>query len=147
MGETTPKVSGREMPSNAGEHDHPGSGVGGDASRIEAELVGQHATHDPFPAAVRATRMPMVITNPRLPDNPIVFVNDAFCRLSGYAREQIVGRNCRFLQGPDTCRDDIDTIRTAISERRSVELCGSACKKDPLSGVIGVQKGPLISMV
>lgn len=110
------------MQASADEHDHPGSGVGGDASRIEAELVGQHATHDPFTAAVRATRMPMVITNPRLPDNPIVFVNDAFCRLTGYNREDIVGRNCRFLQGPDTRRDDVDTIRTAISERRSVEL-------------------------
>ena len=39
---------------------------------------------DPFVAAVRATRMPMIITDPRLPDNPVVFANDAFCRLTGY---------------------------------------------------------------
>ncbi|WP_093021444.1 PAS domain-containing protein [Sphingobium sp. YR768] len=57
---------------------------------------------DPFVAAVHATRMPMIITNPRLPDNPVVFANDSFCQLTGYAREEIVGRNCRFLQGKDT---------------------------------------------
>lgn len=57
-----------------------------DQARIEAELAGIDGGTDPFPAAVRATRMPMVITNPRRPDNPIVFVNDAFCRLTGYAR-------------------------------------------------------------
>ncbi len=44
----------------------------------------------------------MIITNPRLPDNPVVFANDSFCRLTGYRRDEIVGRNCRFLQGKDT---------------------------------------------
>ena len=68
-----------------------------DAERIAAQLVGQDTGTDPFVAAVRATRMPMIITNPRLPDNPVVFANGAFCRLSGYTREEILGRNCRFL--------------------------------------------------
>lgn len=40
-----------------------------------------------------------VISNPRLPDNPIVACNEAFVRLTGYSREEIVGRNCRFLRG------------------------------------------------
>ena len=60
-----------------------------DAARIRAALIGEDLGTDPFVAAVRATRMPMIITNPRLPDNPVVFANDAFCRLSGYAREEI----------------------------------------------------------
>ncbi len=110
--------------------DHPGSGIGEDADRIEAEMVGGHATHDPFTAAVRATRMPMVITNPRLPDNPIVFVNDAFCRLTGYPRDEIVGRNCRFLQGPDTRAEDVAQIRAAIAEVRSIELDLRNYRKD-----------------
>ena len=46
----------------------------------------------------------MIITDPRLPDNPIVFVNDAFLRMTGYERGEIMGRNCRFLQGADTDR-------------------------------------------
>lgn len=69
---------------------------------------------DPFAAAVRATRMPMLITDPRLPDNPIVFVNDAFLYLTGYGRDEVMGRNCRFLQGPDTGHESIDAIRRAI---------------------------------
>ena len=43
--------------------------------------------------------MPMVITDPRRDDNPIVFVNDAFLKLTGYTRMEVVGRNCRFLRG------------------------------------------------
>ena len=79
-------------------------------------------SRDPFASAVRTTRMPMVITDPRLPDNPIVFCNEAFTHLSGYAREEILGRNCRFLQGPDTRGEDVDAVRNAIAARRSVEV-------------------------
>ncbi|WP_179106878.1 PAS domain-containing protein [Variovorax sp. KK3] len=64
----------------------------------------------------------MVITDPRLPDNPIVFVNDAFCRLSGYERNEILGRNCRFLQGPGTDRDTVRKIREAVEAKQAVQL-------------------------
>lgn len=67
--------------------------------RIEAEIDRKELSSDPFAAAMRATRMPMIITDPMQPDNPIIFVNDAFSRLTGYARHEILGRNCRFLQG------------------------------------------------
>jgi PAS domain S-box-containing protein len=73
-----------------------------DDQRIAAEVAGLDHHTDPFVAAVHATRMPMIITNPRLPDNPVVFANDSFCRLTGYEREEIINRNCRFLQGPNT---------------------------------------------
>ncbi len=43
-----------------------------------------------------------IISNPRLPDNPIVGVNKAFCELTGYDPDEILGRNCRFLAGPAT---------------------------------------------
>ena len=91
-----------------------------DAARIVDEITGAGNGTDPFAAAVRATRMPMVISNPRLPDNPIVFVNDAFCRLCGYSREEIVGRNCRFLQGVGTDPTTVATIRAAIKAREPV---------------------------
>jgi PAS domain S-box-containing protein len=77
---------------------------------------------DPFAAAVRATRMPMVITNPSLPDNPIVFANEAFQILTGYARNEIIGFNCRFLQGPDTDRGQIDLVRQAIETGISIDV-------------------------
>jgi PAS domain S-box-containing protein len=82
----------------------------------------EHGRGDPFAAAVRATRMPMVITNPALPDNPIVFCNVAFQNLTGYAREEIIGRNCRFLQGPDTDVRVVNKVRSAIKEGRDVDV-------------------------
>ena len=91
-------------------------------ARIRAELAGLDDGTDPFTAAVRATRMPMVIANPREADNPIVFANDAFCRLTGYAREEILGRNCRFLQGPESDPATVDRIPAAIKAREPIEV-------------------------
>ena len=93
-----------------------------DVARISAELVRLNGGTDPFAAAVRATRMPMIITNPRQADNPVVFTNDSFCRLTGYTREEILGRNCRFLQGPETDRATVARIRQAVQERVSIEI-------------------------
>lgn len=56
-----------------------------------------------------------LITDPRLEDNPIVFANGAFCRLTGYSRDEVVGRNCRFLQGIDTDADTVRAIREAVA--------------------------------
>lgn len=93
-----------------------------EAKRIDREIHDQNAGSDPFAAAMRATRMPMLITDPRQPDNPIVFVNDAFAKLTGYTREETLGRNCRFLQGPGTNLDDVNRIRQAISDREAIEV-------------------------
>ena len=101
-----------------------------DAERIAAELIGQDVGTDPFVAAVRATRMPMIITNPRLPDNPVVFANGAFCRLSGYDRDEILGRNCRFLQGPETNLESVALIREAVRRVESIEIDIENRRKD-----------------
>ncbi len=70
----------------------------------------------PFLAAFRGSEAPMVMTDTARDDNPVVFVNDAFCRLTGYAPEEVLGRNCRFLQGPDTDPADIARVRTALAQ-------------------------------
>lgn len=75
-----------------------------------------------FFAAVEMTRMPMLITDPRQDDNPIVFANGAFVDLTGYPEEQILGRNCRFLQGPDTDRATVAELRRAVDEERAVAV-------------------------
>jgi PAS domain S-box-containing protein len=77
---------------------------------------------DPFAAAVRATRMAMVITDPQQQDNPIVFCNEAFQSLTGYGRDEIIGRNCRFLQGPDTDKAGVTKVRQAIERGSDVDV-------------------------
>ena len=99
-------------------------------TRVLAELIRTDKSHDPFAAAVRATRMPMVITDPHQADNPVVFVNDAFVRLTGYGRDEALGRNCRFLQGAGTDRNDVARISDAIARRVPIEIVLRNYKKD-----------------
>jgi PAS domain S-box-containing protein len=75
-----------------------------------------------FFAAIEMTRMPMVVTDPNQPDNPIAFVNRAFLDLTGYEEEQVLGRNCRFLQGEQTDPHTIEEIRSALREQRAVAV-------------------------
>lgn len=71
-----------------------------------------------------------VISDPRLPDNPLVAVNDAFCALTGYDREEIIGRNCRFLAGPATEPWLTDRIREGTRAHRPVLVEILNYKKD-----------------
>jgi PAS domain S-box-containing protein len=72
---------------------------------------------DIFFAAVEMTRMPMLVTDPNRPDNPVVFANHAFLQLTGYTAEEVIGRNCRFLQGPGTDPEAINRMREALQAR------------------------------
>ncbi|KAK7262726.1 hypothetical protein RJT34_30306 [Clitoria ternatea] len=63
-----------------------------------------------------------VISDPRLPDNPIIFASDSFLELTEYTREEILGRNCRFLQGPETDQATVAKIRDAIREQREITV-------------------------
>ncbi|MEL6617578.1 MAG: PAS domain-containing protein [Pseudomonadota bacterium] len=64
----------------------------------------------------------MIVTNPHLEDNPIVYVNQAFTRSTGYARSSSIGRNCRFLQGEATLKTDVDKLRAGIENEESVTV-------------------------
>ncbi|NNE35886.1 MAG: SpoIIE family protein phosphatase, partial [Rhodothermales bacterium] len=64
--------------------------------------------------ALAASAEGITISDPSLPDNPLIYANEGFERLTGYSVEDVVGRNCRFLQGPDTDPDTVDVIREAI---------------------------------
>ncbi|XP_057419673.1 phototropin-2 isoform X2 [Lotus japonicus] len=63
-----------------------------------------------------------VISDPRLPDNPIIFASDSFLELTEYTREEILGRNCRFLQGPETDQATVENIRVAIREQKEITV-------------------------
>lgn len=73
-------------------------------------------------AAVAASNAGIVISNPNLPNHPIVYANEAFEKITGYPQTEIIGRNCRFLQGPHTSRDAVDALKQAIEERRDITL-------------------------
>jgi PAS domain-containing protein len=64
-----------------------------------------------------------VLSDPRLPDNPIVFATGGFYKLTGYTQEQVLGRNCRFLQGPGTNPKTVDIIRKAIATGSDCTVC------------------------
>ena len=85
-------------------------------------LAGAHVREDPFAAAFKATRMPMIVTDPSQSDNPIIFCNAAFQKLTGYGEDELLGRNCRLLQGPKTSRETVTRIREAIAAGRDISV-------------------------
>jgi PAS domain S-box-containing protein len=79
-----------------------------------------HAGQDIFFAAVQMSRLAMVLTDPHQPDNPIIFANQAFEILTGYEQSEILGRNCRFLQGRATNPDTVNQIRQHLTDQADV---------------------------
>ncbi len=96
--------------------DYNDAGLRNDHAKV---AVGDDA-NDIFFAAVEMTRMPMIVSDPNQPDNPIIFVNNAFINMTGYSRADVIGKNCRFLQGPETDRAVVAQVREAVLERREI---------------------------
>jgi PAS domain S-box-containing protein len=101
-----------------------------DAKNAGDRLVAGRGREDPFAAAFKATRMPMIVTDPSQDDNPIIFCNASFERLTGYTSEELVGRNCRLLQGPDTDKATVARIREAVGAGRDVAVDIMNYRKD-----------------
>ncbi|CAN0224430.1 unnamed protein product [Scytosiphon promiscuus] len=80
--------------------------------------------------SLQTAQQNFVVTEPSLPDNPIVFASDGFLKLTGYTSEEVIGRNCRFLQGPDTDREAVATIRQAIDNGEDASVCFLNYKAD-----------------
>ena len=81
-------------------------------------------------AIFEALTFGVVVTDPRQPDNPIVRVNPAFCEMTGYRAQELIGRNCRVLQGPGTDRANIAEVRAALTEGRTVRRTILTYRKD-----------------
>ena len=80
--------------------------------------------------AVAASSNGIVITDPRVPDNPIVYVNPAFEEISGYTADEVMGRNCRFLQADDREQPALDELREALTEARECRVVLRNYRKD-----------------
>ena len=64
----------------------------------------------------------ILLTDPHQEDNPIIYANDEFTELTGYEKPDVIGRNCRFLQGAATADEPVQKLRTAIDNRESVTV-------------------------
>lgn len=104
-----------------GQRDHPtviGSRMTGSAGQgARQEKIGVEA----FALSFEASPTPMIVTDPRLPDNPIVWVNAAFLTLTGYARDELYGRNPRLLQGPLSDPGIVARMREAVAALQPIE--------------------------
>lgn len=76
-----------------------------------------------FIKALQTAQQNFVVTDPSLPDNPIVYASQGFLNLTGYSLDQILGRNCRFLQGPETDPKTVERIRNAIEHGDDLSVC------------------------
>ena len=79
---------------------------------------------------VGAVSSGIVICDATKPDHPVSFVNAAFTRMTGYAAEEMIGRNCRILQGRDTDPEALDRLRRALAQHRSISVTLRNYRKD-----------------
>jgi PAS domain S-box-containing protein len=92
-----------------------------DAARQALVVLDPLAGEDVTNRAVLAAGTSFTLTDPRLQDDPLIFVNPAFERTTGYTWEEVAGRNCRLLQGPETDLAEVAKIGKALRD-------GTHCK-------------------
>src|SRR5829696_5475477 len=91
-------------------------------TRSERHLEAVREQGGMFVEAVRLTRMPMIVTDATLPGNPIIFANQSFIDLSGYAEDELLGQDPHFMNGEETDGEAVRQYETAIKEGRDETL-------------------------
>jgi diguanylate cyclase (GGDEF)-like protein/PAS domain S-box-containing protein len=86
--------------------------------QAEVALTQAMQENSQLAAAISHIGTGVTLSDPTLPDNPIIFVNAGFTAITGYTAEAMLGKNCRFLQGPDTDLDTMAELRRAIAQRQ-----------------------------
>jgi PAS domain S-box-containing protein len=79
---------------------------------------------------IDASKNGIIISDPNQPDNPIIYANKAFEQITGYSYNEIIGKNCRFLQGSDHVQPGLDKIRQAIIQEKEVAVILRNYKKN-----------------
>jgi PAS domain S-box-containing protein len=93
--------------------------------RKEREELLRRRTH-----AIEEAPIGVSISDPNQKDNPLIYVNEAFCEMTGYDREEATGRNCRFLQGENTDPEKVRRVREAIAAEEPVSVTLRNYRKD-----------------
>jgi PAS domain S-box-containing protein len=88
---------------------------------VTNKLFSKNSRSDRHPVldSIRFSPIATVVSDPTQADNPLIAVNAAFCALTGYTEAEVIGRNCRFLRGPDTENGQTDKLRTAVYGQHS----------------------------
>ncbi|MFC5713628.1 PAS domain-containing protein [Thalassorhabdus alkalitolerans] len=89
---------------------------------MKSNLLQSLPTMELLTQAMDYTRVGVIITDPELPDNPIIYANKGFINVTGYSREEIIGKNCRFLQGEKTNPEKIKAMKEAIAQKISISI-------------------------
>ena len=89
---------------------------------LDGQPVSGRDAADILRAIARMSPLPMVLTDPHREDAPAVFCNAAFTRLTGYAEDEVVGRNLRFLQGPETDDRALEVLRKSITAQKECQV-------------------------
>lgn len=111
---------------------------GGDAGTIAGPGVGGggagarklHGEDFSLIRSIQNSQQCFIITDPSLHDNPIVYASDDFLTLTGYSQEEVLGRNCRFLQGTETCQEKVARVRDAVRAGGDVNVTLANYKSD-----------------
>lgn len=83
-----------------------------------------------YERAIYSSNNGIIITDPNLNDNPIIFCNPSFLETTGYAEHEVIGKNCRFLQGDDKNQEGLTVLRNAISAKKSCAVTLRNFKKN-----------------
>lgn len=81
-------------------------------------------------AMLDGSKVGTIVTDPSQPDNPIIYTNQTFIEMTGYTEEEVIGSNCRFLQGKDTDPEGVREIRNAVKANEAITFTIRNYKKD-----------------
>ena len=101
---------------------------------MPGETNGEHQPLEPelrlLYQAISASSNGITISDPGQPDNPLIYVNRSFELMTGYSAEEVLGSNCRFLQGPEGDQPALDEVRAALREGRDCSVLLRNYRKD-----------------
>jgi diguanylate cyclase (GGDEF)-like protein/PAS domain S-box-containing protein len=94
------------------------------------ERIGYSERLQMMERAIESSSNGIVITDATVADNPMIYINPSFERITGYSRDELIGKNCRFLEGPNTSQEAVEELRNAIEQGRSSQVILQNFRKD-----------------
>ncbi len=88
----------------------------------DSNVFGKLEAAGAYQKALDHARIGVVITDPSLEDNPIIYTNQGFMDMTGYSSEEILGKNCRFLQSKETDRQQVAKIRKSLTQKEKITV-------------------------